>query len=159
MRPEIFATHSNPVDRIALYTVYRPNMGYRDDQHFEPCEEMDNVLYAINQIQEQFKELKEKYQIQLAKLDLQNLPDNEILEKKQALKQAYKIVKAQLFKRNTELEKQKKEIEERYGILGKQGGKLTFHSVLIHELFRFLTKEQSDTAIRNAKEYCAKLGI
>ena len=159
MTPEMFAIHSIPVDRVALYSVYRPNMGYRDDQHFEPCEEMDNVLYAINQMKEQFKELKEKYQVQLAKLDLQNLSDVEVLEKKQALKQAYKIVKAPLLKRNSELEKQKKEIEEKYGILGKHGGKLTFHSVLIHELFRFLTKEQSDTAIRNAKEYCAKLGV
>lgn len=76
MTPEQFATHSSPVNKTAFFTVYCPNMGYRDDQRIECCEEYENVLLAINSINDELRtrNLSTKKELKKFKVYLFQMP-------------------------------------------------------------------------------------
>ncbi|MBN6074878.1 hypothetical protein HYE60_06410 [Aggregatibacter actinomycetemcomitans] len=159
MTPEMFAIHSAPINKTAFFTVYCPNMGYRDDQRIECCEEYENVLFAINSINDELRQLKLDHKKRIKKVESLPIPDTEKRELLNALSETYRDIKAPLVKRFFELTKLKDEIKEKMGIIGRTKEKLSFNSILIHELFRFMTKEQGDIALERTRERCRELKI
>lgn len=76
-----------------------------------------------------------------------------------AMADEHKKLKQPYIDRLSELAKEKDVIKEKMGIIGQAKEKLSFHSILIHELFRFLTKEQGDIALERTRERCRELKI
>ncbi len=159
MTPEMFATHSSPINKTAFFTVYCPNMGYRDDQRIEYCEEYENVLLAINSINDELRQLKLEHKKRIKKVESLPISNAEKKELISVLSATYRDIKSPLIKRFFELTTLKDEIKEKMGIIGRTKEKLSFHSILIHELFRFMTKEQGDLALERTRERCRELKI
>jgi len=159
MTPEQFATHSSPINKTAFFTVYCPNMGYRDDQRVEYCEEYENVLFAINRINDDLRKMKLQYKKKIRKVEVLPLSDDEKKDIICSMASEYKEMKQPYIKRFFELTEQKETLKAKFGIIGKTKEKLSFHSILIHELFRFMTKEEGDIALERTRARCRELKI
>ena len=99
MTPEMFATHSSPINKTAFFTVYCPNMGYRDDQRIEYCEEYENVLLAINSINNELRQLKLEHKKRIKKVESLPISNAEKKELISVLSATYRDIKSPLIKR------------------------------------------------------------
>lgn len=155
----MFAIHSTPINKTAFFTVYCPNMGYRNDQRIERCEEYENVLFAINHLSNELREMKRRHKEKVKRVNSLRISEPEKKEILLTLSETYKDMKKPLVRRFYELSERKEYLREKYGIVGRTKEKLSFHSILIHELFRFMTKEQGDLALERTRERCRELNI
>ena len=148
MTPEQFVLHATPINKSAIYTVYRPNLGYKGDKTFERCEEYDNVILAIEQVKNQLKTKKDKY----------NRKKNHIpVVHKANFEEKYRIEISELETRLAELETLKSEVKAKYGIISKYGKEPEFTQLLLDELYRIIEPERFDAAVRVAKQKFAEL--
>lgn len=159
MRPDIFATHSEPINKTAYFTVYCPKMEYRNDARIERCDELGDILFAINKINHELKKINLEYRKEFRKIEDLDLTDREKQILRLAMANKHKKLKQPYIDRISELAKEKDAVKEKMGIIGQVKEKLSFHSILIHELFRFLNKEQGDIALERTRERCRELKI
>lgn len=159
MRPEVFATHSEPINKTAYFTVYRPNLGYREDARIERCDELGDILFAINKINHELRKINVEHKRNFKKIQNLDLSDRDKKLLMVAMADEHKKLKQPYIDRLSELAKEKDVIKKKMGIIGQAKEKLSFHSILIHELFRFLTKEQGDIALERTRERCRELKI
>lgn len=148
MTPEQFAMHATPINKSAIYTVYRPNLGYRGDKTFERCEEYDNVILAIEQAKAQLKVKKDKY-----KRKKNHIPTHH----KANFEEKYQFEISELEARLSHLEQLKEEIKTKHGIISKYGKEPEFTQLLLDELYRIVEPERFEAAVRVAKQKFAEL--
>ncbi|MDO4626865.1 MAG: hypothetical protein Q4A81_06120 [Pasteurellaceae bacterium] len=129
MKPELFAVHSIPVNKQAFVTVYSSES--RNGWEIQRCEEYENTLLAIENINNQLRELKEKRYL-LGKND-------------------YLFLKRKLAAKYDYLQKELRRLKEKHQIISRYKGTVDFSSILIDELYKVISQEKFEAAMRNAK--------
>ncbi|HDX1153354.1 TPA: hypothetical protein RNX65_001410 [Pasteurella multocida] len=131
MKAELFALHNTPINRTALYAVYSSE--YKKNRTIERCEEYDNVILALQDVDAKLSALKDS------------------ISKKSISVFEYKRKRENLIKRKEKLMSLKEKIKEEKKIIGRIKGDVSFNSILIDELYQMLDKAKFDAALRNAK--------